>query len=265
MMRRLVGGVLILVAAAASAAANEAAAVTHWQPTAGLTFSIILSVAPATVTTPAEVVDLDLFDTKASVVAALKKQGKRVVCYLSAGSWENWRPDRNAFPATVLGKPLDGWPGERWLDIRKLNVLAAPMKARLDLCKKKGFDAVDPDNVDSWQADTGFPLTKAHAVDYLRFLSTEAHKRGLAIGLKNATELSASVLTSMDFAVTEDCFDQGWCQNSKNFIAKNKPVFAIEYTDNHISFPAFCRQAKSLGLSPLLKTRNLNTWEKRCP
>ena len=65
--------------------------------------------------------------------------------------------------------------------------------------------------------------------------------------------------------MTEDCFKQGWCAVSKNFIARNKPVFAIEYTDNRISFAAFCAQAKKLGLSPLLKTRNLTVWEKRCP
>jgi hypothetical protein len=256
---------LIFSFAVASAAPAEPAAVSHWRPAAGASFAIMLSVAPTTVTTPAQVVDLDLFDIKASTVAALKRQGKRVLCYFSVGSWENWRPDKNAFPASVLGKPLDGWPGERYIDIRKLNLLAAPLRARLDRCKQKGFDGVDPDNVDSFDANTGFPLTKTHAINYLRFLAAEAHARGLAIGLKNAAEIAPTLLPAMDFAVTEDCFKQGWCRVSKNFIAKNKPVFAIEYTDNHIDFAAFCRQAKANGLSPLLKRRNLDTWEKRCP
>jgi hypothetical protein len=99
----------------------------------------------------------------------------------------------------------------------------------------------------------------------MRFLAHEAHRRGLAIGLKNATSIADDVLDVMDFAVTEDCFDQGWCADSKNFIDANKPVFAIEYTDNGIAFGAFCREAKRLGLSPLLKRRNLNEWERRCP
>lgn len=266
-MRRHLGSLclVLLLAQPVSAEPAAAPATAHWRPAAGTSFSIILSVAPATVTTPAKAVDLDLFDTKAATVAALKKQGKHVICYMSAGSWENWRPDKAAFPARIRGKPLDGWPGERWLDIRQLSVLAAPMRARLDLCKKKGFDAVDPDNVDGYGADTGFPLTRTNAITYLRFLATEAHARGLAIGLKNATEIAPSLLATVDFAVTEDCFKQGWCATSKNFIAKNKPVFAIEYTDNHISFPAFCAQAKKLGLSPLLKRRNLDTREWRCP
>ena len=99
----------------------------------------------------------------------------------------------------------------------------------------------------------------------MRFLAREAHARGLAIGLKNAVSISDAVLDVMDFAVTEDCFAQGWCRDSKNFIAANKPVFALEYTDNHIVFAGFCRQANNLGLSPLLKRRNLDEWERRCP
>jgi hypothetical protein len=258
MIRALAIAMVLMLAAPAAAAE-------HWRPVAGASFSIILSVAPASVTTPAQVVDLDLFETRASVVAALKRQGKRVVCYFSAGSWENWRSDKGRFPRSVIGRPIDGWPGERYVDIRQVAALAPIMRARLDLCKRKGFDGADPDNVDAFETDSGFPLTRADTIAYLRFLAREAHQRGLAIGLKNATEISAPLLPVMDFAVTEDCFKQGWCAVSKNFIDANKPVFAIEYTDNHISFDKFCAQAKRHDLSPLLKRRNLDEWEKRCP
>jgi hypothetical protein len=254
--------ILSLALLTASPAAAE-----HWTPPAGTSFSILLSVAPARVATLADAVDLDLFDTDKSVVTALKNKGKRVICYFSAGSWENWRPDKATFPASVKGRPLDGWPGERYLDIRNLTALAPIMKARLDLCRSKGFDGADPDNVDSFEIGnrTGFPLTKADAVAYLRFLAREAHQRGLAIGLKNATAIAPALLPVMDFAVTEDCFAQRWCAASKNFIEADKPVFEIEYTDNHIPFPAFCGQAGRLGLSPLLKRRSLDDWERRCP
>ena len=218
-------------------------------------------------TTTAQAVDIDLFEAKRSTVAALKAEGKRVICYMSAGSWENWRPDKADFPAEVKGNPLDGWPGERYLDIRRIDLLGPIMKARLDRCKAKGFDAVDPDNVDAYELGngTGFPLTRKDAIRYMRFLAREAHARGLAIGLKNAVSISNAILDVMDFAVTEDCFAQGWCRDSKNFVDANKPVFALEYTDNGIAFGAFCRQANNLGLSPLLKRRNLDEWEKRCP
>lgn len=252
--------------AAATLLATPAVAADVWQPAAGTDFAIILSVAPKHIDTAAPVVDLDLFDTRDNVIAELKGQGKKLICYMSAGSWENWRPDKRDFPEAVKGEKLDGWAGERYLDIRHPAVRRI-MKARLDLCRDRGFDAVDPDNVDSFEIgmDTGFPLKASDAVDYLKFLAAEAHKRGLAIGLKNATEISKKVLDDMDFAVTEDCFDQGWCPVSRNFTAKDKAVFAIEYTDNNIDFDAFCKQAKKYQLSPLLKERNLKTWEKRCP
>lgn len=256
-----------LAAVATLALFSHAAAAQHWQPAAGTTFAIILSQAPDRVTTTANAVDIDLFEARRSVVADLKAQGKRVICYMSAGSWENWRPDKNAFPDSVIGRPLDGWPGEKYLDIRRIDLLGPIMKARLDRCKAKGFDAVDPDNVDAYElgSKTGFPLTRIDAIRYMRFLAREAHARGLAIGLKNAVSISGAILGDMDFAVTEDCFAQSWCRDSKNFIAANKPVFAIEYTDNGIVFADFCRQARALGLSPLLKRRNLAEWERRCP
>ena len=255
-----------LTVAWAAAATILPAKAEVWRPSAGTSFSIILSVSPNEIDTPAEAVELDLFDTRRSTVAALKSEGKRVICYMSAGTWENWRPDKHDFPDSVIGKPYDGWPGERWLNISDIDMLAPVMRARLDRCKAKGFDAVDPDNIDVYQAgNTGFDITRADARRYLRFLSREAHQRGLAIGLKNVTELSDSVLPKFEFAVTEDCFDQGWCGKSRNFIEAGKPAFAIEYTDNVVNFAAFCRKAERLGLSPLMKRRNLGVWERRCP
>jgi hypothetical protein len=249
----------------ASSCGAVASAAEFWTPPAGVSFSIILAVSPERVETPARVVDIDLFDTRAAKVADLKRRGKRVICYMSAGTWENWRPDKNDFPKGVIGRPYDDWPGERWLDIANIEALAPVMRARLDRCKAKGFDGVDPDNIDVYLANSGFRITRADAIRYLRFLAAEAHARGLAIGLKNVTELSDDVLSRFQFAVTEDCFDQGFCGESKSFIEAGKPVFAIEYTDNAVDFRAFCRRAKNLGLSPLLKRQNLGVWERRCP
>jgi hypothetical protein len=210
------------ILAAAVLATLPASAAAYWKPRAGIDFAIVLSETPSSVAKEADVVDIDLFETSASRVARLKAQGKRVICYMSAGSWEEWTPDHNKFPSSVIGNDLDGWPGEKYLDIRSAAVREI-MKKRLDLCKKRGFAAVDPDNVDSFEIGnrTGFPLTKADAIAYLKFLATEAHARGLAIGLKNATEIARDLLDDMDFAVTEDCFDQGWCPTSRNFIKMN--------------------------------------------
>jgi hypothetical protein len=109
----------------------------------------------------ASIFDLDMFDTHPAVVAKLHRMGRHVMCYISAGTWEQWRPDAAKFPKSVLGNKDGHWPGERWLDVRQTSILEPIMADRLDRCKKKGFDGVDPDNLDGYQNKTGFPLTYA--------------------------------------------------------------------------------------------------------
>lgn len=73
-------------------------------------------------------------------------QGKKVICYYSAGSSENWRPDYKDFEQADMGSALEGWAGENWLNIRNANVLNV-MKARIKMASEKGCDAIDPDNM----------------------------------------------------------------------------------------------------------------------
>lgn len=235
-----------------------------WQPAPETTYDWVLNNQITTIP-PADVIDIDMFETTAATVAALHAAGKKTICYISFGSWENWRPDKAKFPAAVIGKPLDGWAGERYLDIRQRAILAPIFNARLSLCKQKGFDAVEPDNLDAYKTNSGFPLTRADEIRFIRWLAVLAHNHGLSIGLKNVPEFTTLLAGQFDWALTEDCFAQGWCAQSEPFIAAGKAVFATEYTDNHINFAAFCAQAKSLRLSPLLKTRALTTWSRRCP
>jgi hypothetical protein len=125
-----------------------------WQPEVGASWQIIL-LKPIEVHTDTkiepdvEIFDLDLYDNDASTFTALKKLGKKVICYFSAGSYENWRDDKEYFHEADLGKPLDGWPGERWLNVSSPNVRSI-MKKRIEMAAKKGCDAIDPDNVDGF-------------------------------------------------------------------------------------------------------------------
>jgi endo-alpha-1,4-polygalactosaminidase (GH114 family) len=208
--------------------------------------------------------DIDMFDSDASLVTALHAQGRKVVCYISVGSREDWRPDADQFPLAVLGNDYEGWPGEQWLDIRQIDLLAPIMRARFDLCKAKGFDGVDPDNVDGYQNNTGFPLTYQDQIAYNRWLADEAHARSLAIGLKNDSDQVGDLLAYFEWAVTEDCFDQSWCSQMSPFIQAGKAVFAIEYTDTGMTTNQFCPQANLLGFSGILKHRNLDAWQQIC-
>lgn len=56
----------------------------------------------------ADIYDIDLFDTSAVLIAQLQQQGRKVVCYFSAGSSEDWRSDFASFQAADMGNPLSG-------------------------------------------------------------------------------------------------------------------------------------------------------------
>ena len=129
-----------------------------WRPSLNTTWQWQLSGLPIDQSFDVDMYDIDLFDNGASVVAALQAQGSKVVCYVNAGGWEDWRPDASQFPDKVIGANLDDWEGEKWLDIRRLDVLGPIMEARIDLCKAKGFDGIEPDNIDGYLNNTGFPL-----------------------------------------------------------------------------------------------------------
>lgn len=235
-----------------------------WQPAIHTTWQWQLD-QPVDISFDVDMYDVDLFETDANVVAALQKQGRKVVCYVSVGSWEEWRPDADQFPDEVIGNRYEGWPGERWLDIRRLELLAPILQARLDLCQAKGFDGVEPDNMDGYTNDTGFPLTYQDQLTFNLWLAAAAHARGLSIGQKNAPEQTADLLSIFDWALTEDCFAEEWCEAMQPYIMAGKPVFAAEYTDMGITLDDFCPQARESGFSAILKERDLGTWWMECP
>ncbi len=202
-----------------------------------------------------DIYDIDLFDNSEVTVHFLQKKSSKVICYFSAGSYENWRSDADQFKASELGKALDGWEGERWLDIRSANVKKI-MRARLDLAKKMGCDGVEPDNVDGYSNQSGFPLTAQDQLVFNRFLATEAHQRGLSIGLKNDLDQVKTLVNDFDFAVNEQCFEFSECDLLKPFIDQGKAVFNAEYKQKYINEPnarqSLCKEAKKLKFSTLI-------------
>jgi len=237
---------------------------TWWTPKPGQSWQIQY-VDEINLDVDADIYNLDLFETTAEDIQVLHTRGVRVMCYLNAGAWEDWRPDRDDFPEGILGKDYNGWPGERWLDIRRIDLLAPILTARLDLCAQKGFDGVDPDNLDGYTHKTGFPLTVEDQLAYNRWLADAAHQRGLGIGLKNDPDQVGELVTLFDWMTVESCFYEGWCDQTIPFIKADKPVFAIEYTDNAMQLSDFCGQAASLSINAILKNRSLDAWRGECP
>ena len=209
-----------------------------------------------------ELYDIDLFDTDTNTIASLKQSGKTVICYFSAGSYEDWRPDADAFPNSTLGNELDGWGGERWLDIRD-DTVKNIMLSRLDLAKKKGCDGVEPDNVDGYSNDNGLGLTPNDQLAYNKFLATEAKKRGLQVGLKNDLEQAQELEPFFDFSLNEQCHIYEECNMLLPFIRHNKPVLNAEYAKAYVNNTngardALCAESKAMGLSTLILPKALD-------
>jgi hypothetical protein len=238
----------------------------RWKPTVRMTWDWQL-ITPIDPSYDVQVYDIDLFDNDASVIADLHQRGRRVICYVNLGAWEDWRPDKDAFPPAVIGLPWPEFPHERWLDIRRWDLLAGPVRARLDMAVAKGCDAVEPDNLDGWNlmahAPTGFDLTAQDQLIYNRIIAGEAHRRGLAVGLKNDVLQAADLANDFDFHVSEQCFEFNECANLTEFIKLGKPVFLAEY---RLTLDQFCAKAKEMGFSAIRKRDAvLDRWRENCP
>ncbi|GAC1645235.1 MAG: hypothetical protein NVS4B2_34780 [Chloroflexota bacterium] len=210
---------------------------------------------------PAQMYDLDLFDTPVSTVRALHARHRVAVCYLDAGSWEQWRPDATRFPRALIGKPYNGWRGEWWLDIRQIGRLLPLISQRLTRCRAKGFDGVELDNVDAYQNTTGFPLTDAHQLRYNALLANEAHRRGLSVALKNDGDQVRALLPYFDWALAEDCFHDRWCGQLTPFQRAGKAVMDVEY---RLTRTRFCARANTMNINALAKRVELGAYRVAC-
>lgn len=208
----------------------------------------------------ADVFDLDMEYTTAEDVAKLHSMGKKVICYFDAGVYENYRADASSFPKSVIGAADEGWDGSYWLDIRQIDVLKPIMQKRMDLCKSKGFDAIEPDEITNWSNDNGFDsvsynghkgITYQDQIAYNKALATWAHDRGLGIGLKGDLEQAHDLVNDFDWSLNEECIQYSECLNITNapdksssglwgadgkdypglqlFTAQNKAVWIAEY------------------------------------
>ncbi len=231
-----------------------------WQPTPGTSWQWQLSGAINT-SFNVQMYDVDLVETTQSVIDELHALGRKVICYFSPGSWENYRPDAGDFPESVKGNVMDGWPDERWLDIRQLDVLSPIMERRLDLAVQKHCDGVEPDNIEGYTNDTGFPLTYLDQLTYNTWLAKAAHSRNLSIGLKNDLGQIGDLLPFFDWALNEQCFQYDECDPLASFITANKAVFGVEYSGNTTTF---CPQANAYNFDWLKKNLSLNAWRVAC-
>ncbi|MDQ1007742.1 hypothetical protein QFZ82_002227 [Streptomyces sp. V4I23] len=107
----------------------------------------------------------------------------------------------------------------------------------IDGCAERGFDAVEPDNLDSYTRSDGL-LSEADAIAFARLLADRAHARGLAIAQKNTAELlDGHEDIGFDFAVVEECARYEECPGFTR--AYDGRVFDVEYEQE--DFATACR------------------------
>jgi len=184
------------------------------------------------------VYDIDGEGATAADVAAIHAAGAKAVCYVDVGSLEQGRSDYSQFPSSVIGPVVAGWPQENWLLVSAANqsIILPLMKARFEnWCLAKGFDAIEPDNLDGWTNIT--QISETDNVAYDLAIGQLAHALPLSIGLKNVmTDLDASqypsFLAGFDFAINEQCYEYSECTTytaAGSFIPAGKAVFDVEY------------------------------------
>ena len=238
-----------------------------WRP--GITTTWQLQLTGDIVTDIAvDVYDIDLFDAPQATIDALHGAGRKVLCYFSAGSGEDWRPDYDDLDPAALGQPLDGWPGEVWLDVRHPSVWAV-MRGRLDRAVAAGCDGVDPDNMDGWLQDSGFPLAAADQLAYNRWIANQAHLRGLTVGLKNSGDQVPALVDYFDFDLNEQCHEYDECDQLAPFTLQAKPVFNVEYPGGQAEADALvgslCPQAAGEQLRTIMLPYELDgSWRVAC-
>jgi Glycoside-hydrolase family GH114 len=139
----------------------------------------------------------------------------KAVCYLDL-AWEDYRPDGSPggyFPASALGRVYFGYPQERWVDFRQLDALKPMLNERISMCARKGFDAVELDDIDSFDppSTTGFQLTVGDAQNYLAWALNDVHRHGMTVLWKNAPGLAWWGVRYADGAIVEECYIYDQC------------------------------------------------------
>ncbi|KAJ3636350.1 hypothetical protein Zmor_008615, partial [Zophobas morio] len=134
----------------------------------------------------------------------------------------------------LMGNPVSARNESNWLDITKFNEVTSYIKPLWKSLKEKGCQGIDADYVDCYYYNCvkGFSQRelKLHQIRFNTWLAREAHRLGLAIGLRNCVDLIGQFSEVFDFAVSEECLEFNDCKQYQSFYNQDKAIFAIEYS-----------------------------------
>jgi hypothetical protein len=251
--------ILAVTLAAVTVALGAAAPATaHWRPTPTTAPWQWQMQGRFELVPGASAYDLDGFRYSAADVFAIQAIGARAVCYIDAGTWEEDRPDAARFPKSVLG--IEARPGARWLNIVAFRKFAPEIERRIAMCARKGFDAVDPDELDAYVNRTGFRIDARNQLRYNRWIAAVVHAHGMAVALQNDSRQVEQLVGSFDFAVVERCFQYQECEFAGAFVDAHKAVFEAEFA---LPVASFCRRARHLHFAAIRKNagRSAQPWK----
>lgn len=209
-----------------------------------------------------------------AAVNAIHAKGAKAVCYIDAGSIEDFRPDYQQFVDwhkshgnSLLGKPFsDEFPNERWANINndkgQRDFLLKMMEPRVDKCVQAGFDGVEFDVVhahEEGKSVTGWDISPATQLIYNKALAAMAHNKGLSVALKNDLSQIDDLVSVFDYAVNEECFQWKECGDLSAFVNAGKPVFQVEYKT---SPSTFCTKANQLKFNSIKKATDYSLYDK---
>jgi hypothetical protein len=195
-------------------------------------------------------------------LATLHAEGRRYLCYLSAGSLEEFRDDAQEFPQQVIGEPLNRFPEERWLDVRA-PVVRELMARRIEALARAGCDGVPPSSLSVHAADSGFALTVDDTLDYARWVAERIHAAGMSAGLTAPAALTSELWPTFDFGLAIACLEGTRCAEFAVFEQAGKPVLHVELGDEDSAIQ-ICNDAQPLGFLPLVTSPSFNGQSVRC-
>ena len=231
---------------------GDGSAASWWHPSKNTTFFWNLQSAPPDNTKNVGAYDIDGWNNTAAEVSALHGLGLKVVCYMDAGTYEPGRPDSNSFPTSLRGSAVQGWPGEFWLDVRPSGpnyaTLQSIMLARFKECQSKGFDAVEPDNIDSYTNNPGFSTTAADQIAYDEWIADTVHGLGMAVFQKNDLDQISTLLPYFDGILDEECNKNSECNTLVPYVTAGKPAWNAEYMEDGEKTAMFCTADGNAGI-----------------
>jgi hypothetical protein len=215
-----------------------------------------------------------------AAVKAIHAHGGKVIGYIDAGSAEHWRPDfpqyvsfNHSCHGCLFGKFVDGYHDENWLNINAATLGINPttgrketprqfilneLSARLARARQLRVDAIEFDNVDAYQNDTGLAISAHTQLLFNTALANLAHRKGFRVALKNDVGQLADLKPYFDIAINEQCFEYRECNDPPpgylGWVAAGRAVFNVEY---RLRAASFCPQANAWHVTSIVKDVNL--------